>query len=138
MRDKGESGERGGSRIDAQGIKPPRVYSIDRVAAPDGIVLLALEGEFDLAAAPATRERFERAVAERPRAVVADLSEVTFMDSSALRELLRADRDLEAAGIEFLLAGPPPQVERVLDLTRARELLSIAATVSEAFARAAR
>lgn len=137
MREKGESGARGGSRIDAQGLKPPRAYAIGRPAAPEGIVLLEFAGEFDLAAAPAARERLQEAAAERPRAVVADLADVTFMDSSALRELLRADAELEAAGITFVIANAPAQVERVLDLTRARELLTVVATVSEAFALAA-
>src|SRR5215217_5734466 len=121
MREKAESGARGGLRIDAQGVKPPRAYAIGRLAGPDGIVLLALAGEFDLAAAPAARERFHEAAAERPGAVVADLADVTFVDSSALRELLRADGELQSAGIAFVIANAPAQLMRVLELTRARE-----------------
>ena len=138
MKEKEVSGERGGAHVDEHGIRPPRTYAVESLDAPDGIVLLALAGEFDLAAAPATRERFDAALAARPRAVVADLSDVTFMDSSALRELLRANAELGAAGIRFVLANPPPQVERVLELTRALDLLAVAATVSAALELASR
>ena len=137
MVEKWKTGERGEPRVDARGIRPPRAYAIERRAAPDGLVLLALAGEFDLAAAPAARDRFREVAAEHPRAVVVDLAEVTFMDSSALRELLRAHGELEAEGVAFVLASAPAQVERVLELTRARELLTVAATVAEALERQA-
>jgi anti-sigma B factor antagonist len=138
MKEKELSGERGGAHVDEHGIRPPRAYSVESLEAPAGVVLLALAGEFDLAAAPATRERFEAALAARPRAVVADMSDVTFMDSSALRELLRANAALGGAGIRFVLANPPLQVERVLELTRAQDLLTVAASVSAALELAAR
>jgi anti-sigma B factor antagonist len=125
-------------RVDERGIRPARVYAIAERPAPDGVVVLALQGEFDIAAAPATRQAFEQALARGPSAVVVDLSGVTFADSSALRELLRADAAMRAAGTPFVPAAPTPTVNRLLEITRAEELLAMAPTVDEALRRLGR
>jgi anti-sigma B factor antagonist len=130
--DMGDTGDTGGARVDARGIRPPDAYAIEERPAPDGAVVLALRGEVDLAAAPALRLRFEEALARRPAAVVVDMAELTFADSAALRELLRADAAMRAEGTRFSVAALPPAVERLLELTRADELLDAAPTVEAA------
>lgn len=118
--------------MDGRGIRPPDVYAIaERAAAPGGVVL-ELSGELDVAAASVLRRSFEEALARHPAIVVADMGEVTFADSSALRELLRADAAARAAGARFVAAALPPVIERLLDLTRARELLDVAPSVQAA------
>ena len=77
-------------RVDAHGIRPPDAYAIELREAADGVALVVLEGELDLAAVPELRERLAEAGGAGPRGVVLDMAEVTFVDSSALRELLRA------------------------------------------------
>jgi anti-sigma B factor antagonist len=124
-----------GARVDAHGIRPPDAYSIAERAAPHGVVVLELSGELDAAAASVLRRRFEDALERGPAGVVADMAEVTFADSSALRELLRADAAMRAAGSRFLPAALPPVVERLLELTRARELLDVAPSVDAALKR---
>jgi anti-anti-sigma factor len=120
------------ARVDARGIRPPDAYAIADRPAPDGVVVLALTGEIDVSAAPAVRERFAEALERRPQAVVVDMGEVSFADSSALRELLRADAAMRAARTRFVLAALPPVVERLLELTRALELLDVAPTAESA------
>jgi anti-anti-sigma factor len=66
---------------------------------------------------------------------VLDLAEVTFADSSALRELLRADAGLRADGSLLVIAAVPPVVERLLGLTRASDLLELAPSVEQALDR---
>ena len=121
-----------GARVDARGIRPPDAYAIAERPAPRGAIVLALTGEIDVSAAPVVRARFAEALERRPDAIVVDMADVTFADSSALRELLRADAAMRAAGTRFLPAALPPVVERLLELTRARELLDIAPTVDAA------
>ena len=134
----GERGKSDEARVDARGIRPARVYAIEERPAPSGVVVLALSGEFDLASIPSAREHFEQVRARRPRGVVLDLSEVTFADSSALRELLRHDAGLREDGARLVLAAPSAAVERLLELTRARELLDVAPTVERALDRVGR
>jgi anti-sigma B factor antagonist/stage II sporulation protein AA (anti-sigma F factor antagonist) len=114
-----------------------RAYSIEELEAPAGIVALALSGEFDLATVPHAHERLEQARARGVRGVALDLSEVTFADSAALREVLRADAALRGDGARLVLAAISPAVERLLDLTRARELLDVAPTLDQAITRLA-
>ncbi|HTE62657.1 MAG TPA: STAS domain-containing protein [Solirubrobacteraceae bacterium] len=125
------------SSLDTRGIRPPTVYAIDAASTPEGVVVLGMDGEFDLAAAPAIREQLAAARAGGPRGVVVDMTEVTFLDSSALRELLRADAALRADGAPLVLAGLRPCVARMLELTRTTGLLTVAPTVAEALRRAA-
>jgi anti-anti-sigma factor len=124
-----------GARVDSLGIRPPDAYAIGERAAPPGVVILELSGELDVSAAGTLRRRFEQALERQPAIVVADMTEVTFADSSALRELLRADASMRAAGTRFVPAALPAVVERLLDLTRARELLDVAPSVEAALTR---
>jgi len=126
------------ARVDAGGVDPPTVYAIAERPAPAGVVLLAARGDFDLAAAPSARARLEQARAKGPRVVVLDLDAVTFADSSALRELLRADAALRGDGARLVLAAVPPPVERLLVLSRTRELFELEPTVERALERLAR
>jgi anti-anti-sigma factor len=61
------------------------------------------------------------------RGLVLDLSEVTFVDSSMLKELLRAATELDRYETRLVLAGVPDAVQRLLDLTRTAGLFTIAA-----------
>jgi anti-anti-sigma regulatory factor len=69
-----EEGESDGLRGYGPGRRSASVHAIAERAAPDGVVLLGLQGEFDVAAAPAARERLEQARARRPRGVVLDMT----------------------------------------------------------------
>lgn len=133
----GERGRGEESSMDARGIRPPTVYAIATHHAADGVVVLSLDGEFDLAAAPALRKELVAAQSAGGRAVVLDMSEVTFLDSSALRELLRADVALRTHGASLVLAAVRPAVARLFELTRTTGLLTVAPTVEQALERAA-
>jgi len=120
------------SSVDAQGIRPPDAYVIEVGTAADGIVVLALEGEFDLAAAPSLREHLDAARLKATRGVVLDCAEVTFVDSSGLRELLGARTALRDAGKTLVLAALQPAVVRLLELTGASAALATAPTLERA------
>ena len=95
------------STVDALGIRPPSAYAVESCTTPAGDVVLTFAGELDLAAAPVVREQLEAAAATGARRVVLDMTAVTFVDSSALRELLRADGALRRAGGVLVLAAVP-------------------------------
>jgi stage II sporulation protein AA (anti-sigma F factor antagonist) len=105
--------------IDARGIRPPAAYSIDDRSAVAGVSVVALRGELDVAAAPVLRARVDQVGVG---ALVIDFAQTTFIDSAVLRELLRARAELAARDVRLVLAGVPPPVQRLLDLTRTCEL----------------
>ena len=89
-----------------------------RAAQHDRVLDLAVHERF--------REILDGIVAEGVPLVVADVSEVEFMDSTMLREVLRAHRSLEEAGARLVVAGAQPAVTRLLELTGTDEVLALA------------
>ena len=116
-----------------EGVRPAAAYSI-RDAAADGAVVLVLEGELDLAAAPLLRARVDE-VTDASGGLVLDLRRATFIDSAVLKELLRARSEVAAHDARLVLVGVPPPIRRLLDLTRTSELFDDAPDVESALRR---
>lgn len=108
--------------------------TIDRVSPPPAgdVVVLAFEGELDLAVHARFAALVDEVVAETPRLVVADLTGSEFMDSTMLRELLRAHTSLREAGSTLVVAGARPPVRRLLELTGTDEMLALAESREDA------
>jgi anti-anti-sigma factor len=105
-------------------IEPAGAFSIEPRPAPAGVSLVELSGELDIAAAAEVRNRVDAAAGGR--GLVLDMSGATFVDSSMLKELLRASAELAQADTRLVLAGVPHNVRRLLELTRTTELFTLA------------
>jgi anti-sigma B factor antagonist len=105
-------------------VSEPRLERV-QPAPRDGVAVLELIGELDLAVHERFRALVDEVVVERPTLVVVDVAEVEFMDSTMLRELLRAHRALEEAGARLVVAGAQPAVSRLLELTGTHEVLAL-------------
>ncbi len=81
-------------------------------------------GELDLAAAPIVDGRLRELADDGSPALVVDLREVTFMDSSGLRLILAWDARAHGDGVEFALIRGSDSVQRVFELTRVAERLT--------------
>jgi anti-anti-sigma factor len=92
--------------------------------------VVILSGELDIASTPRLRARIDETASGR--GLVLDLSRTSFIDSAVLKELLRARAELAERDIRLVLAGVPPPVRRLLDLTRTSELFEDAVNVEEA------
>jgi anti-anti-sigma factor len=125
-----------GPDVDERGIKPPPAFAVEELPAPPGILLLRLVGELDLAASDGFRERVEAALAAGVRNVVLDMADARFIDSSMLKELLRANTATQDARGRLVLTEVQSAVDRLLRLTRVREILTFAASRDEALERA--
>ncbi len=85
--------------------------------------LLVLRGELDIATVPRLEEAVDRALARSPAELTVDLRELSFLDSSGLRQfILLADR-AEAQGWRLALVRPRPAVLSIFKITRAEENL---------------
>lgn len=89
----------------------------------DGWTVLAVPGELDFYSAGDFDKLLAPITAEPGRRVVLDMREVVFMDSTGLRVLLGAARDLRDSGGLLRLAGPREHVLRLLELTQVGSLL---------------
>jgi anti-sigma B factor antagonist len=77
---------------------------------------IRLAGELDMSSAPELDQVLEAAV-EHGGAVLVDLSELTFMDSTGINAFLKAALSLSGRGC-LILHGEQDRVRRVLDLVR--------------------
>jgi anti-anti-sigma factor len=112
------------SRIEGRGVDPAGAFSVESIPGPDGVAVIVLKGELDMAAAPTVRSHVD--AASSGRGLVLDLGEVTFVDSSMLKELLRAATELDRYETRLVLAAVSDAVRRILDLTRTTALFTIA------------
>jgi anti-anti-sigma factor len=100
----------------------PADFWMDERGEDGGRLQLALVGELDVASAGALEQRL-RALAERGDPVVLDLARLQFIDSSGLRELVRAVSDARRDHWSLELGTTLlPQVRQVIDLLELREL----------------
>ena len=98
--------------------------SIDEHA--EGYSVIAVRGEMDLHTAPKFQYAIERAAEnEGVGAVVVDMGDVTFMDSTALSALMRSKDALEQQGISLRLAAPSKAVERIFSVTGFQDYFDI-------------
>ena len=87
------------------------------------IVAVCLNGEFDLANAPALGEEIDLAL-EGGKDVICDLSEATFIDSSVINILIRGARDAGGRRQELVLQlGTAAVVERVLKIANIEQVV---------------
>jgi anti-sigma B factor antagonist len=98
----------------------------------DGPVpMIQVRGELDLSTAPGLCQTVET-VADRGRLLI-DLSELSFCDSTGLRALVGAVREVEINGGKAALAVPPGgPLDRILELTGLGEFLRVTPSVEDA------
>ncbi len=85
--------------------------------------LMTLAGRFDAHEVPAFATAVDALLADTGCTVRINLSSVVFVDSSALAELLRAQRAAAASGGDVLLVEPSDPVRIILELTALDQVL---------------
>lgn len=104
---------------------PPPAFRLEEERTEAGTAVLVLAGEIDLSTSGRFRAALDAARQGGANGIVVDLSDVTFVDSTMLRELLRAHGDCGENGVRFALAAPGPPVRRLLELTGTDAVLSL-------------
>ena len=98
------------------------VTSLDR----DGqTATVALRGEVDVLTVDQVRVALGEALAGRPREIVVDLHDLSFIDSTGLGALIFGFQRARDAGIRFRLARATPQVRQVLVLSGLLEIVEL-------------
>ena len=110
-----------------------RVDPVAGVDHADAGVVVHLAGELDLYNAHEVREALLAACAERPRRLVVDLSDVQFVDSTALGVLVEARSRMDDKQA-FVLASPVAETMRALEVSGLDKHFLIRTTVEDALA----
>jgi anti-sigma B factor antagonist len=127
----GEEGLTNGERSDdgtTPGLRKAAVLSVD---IADGVAIVQLAGELDLYNATVVRGALTDACADSPNRIVVDLSQVEFIDSTALGVLIEARTRLDNRRA-FLLAAPGLETKRALEISGLDRHFTVHNSVSEA------
>jgi anti-anti-sigma factor len=97
-----------------------------RYGLADGVAVVGVTGEVDVATCGLLRDRLLRIVTDEDfRGLVVNLAGVRFMDSTGLGVLAGVWRRVAATTAGLALAAPAPQVRRVLDTAGLTKVLPV-------------
>lgn len=98
--------------------------SIRRDATSDGRSRVALVGELDIAGAEQARAELEAAWLEGG-ALLIDLDELTFMDSTGLRVLIEVVAQARLEGRDLQITRGSPQIRRLFEIAGVEAVLPL-------------
>jgi anti-anti-sigma factor len=115
---------------------PQEGFTLSVASFAGGVKLLALRGELDYGDASRVREALlAELAADGVRAFVVDLSDLEFIDSSGIQELVGAAKAAKARGTAFLVASPNANVARIFEIVRIGDVVDVEASVEAAVMR---
>jgi len=100
----------------------------------DDITLLTVGEVVDLATAPVLEEAIDGLLSEEPKALIVDLSGVTFLASVGLRLLVSTHDKVGESG-QFAVVASGPITSRPIQLTKLDEVFAMYPTLDEALTR---
>lgn len=96
-------------------------------------MIASVRGEIDLHSSPELRDALLGALTEhKPKKIILNLSQVSYMDSSAVAVLVEALQKLRKAGGKLCLTNLQPRVKGLLEIARLDSIFVIAASEEEA------
>ena len=97
-------------------------------------IVIKLQGEVDLYAAPELKDHVNRAIESGKTKLVLDLSEATFIDSTTLGILVSGMKRLRPRGGMLAVLCPDPTMARIFDITGLNRMFSVHDTLAGALA----
>lgn len=103
-----------------------------REFSQDGLHIVAIDGEIDLACSPELREVLHAQAKARRPLLVLDFKGVSYVDSSGLATLIEYVRKAQDFGGSVALVNVSERVRTIFDLVRLSEFLPIYPTLADA------
>lgn len=97
-------------------------------------IIVSLEGAIDLHRAPDAHRALVSACDERPKRLIVNLTDVTYMDSSGIGTLVEVFRRVNAYKGQLVLCGMNDRVHSVFEITKLDKFFKVFRTESEALA----
>ena len=99
-----------------------------------GVPVVAVRGEVDVATAPDLHAQLLGLAGRGTTLAVVDLTDVTFVDSTALGVLVSAAKEFRSGGGDLRLVVTEPHLAKVFTITGLDEVFAIYPTAGEAVA----
>ena len=109
---------------------PGKLAEMRELLAPYGIEALPA-GELDLATVPEMRAVVAEVTERRPRALIFDFQEISYMDSSGLGILVSAKKRLGSYRGEVVVITAQPSVLKALSLSGLDQIMRVFPNVEE-------
>jgi anti-sigma B factor antagonist len=107
-------------------------FAIDRRHGPVADVV-AVRGELDMQTVPEVQAVLDAIIADGERAVIADYSAVTFIDSMAVAQLIAVRRTLASQLRQLVIVASLAKIRRVLAITAVDRAVPVCASLPEAY-----
>lgn len=101
--------------------------TLEIVDRTQGVAAARLSGDLDIVTSDAVRRELVELVDDGHHDLSLDLADVGFVDSSGLGVLVAVHRHVESRGGGFVVRSAPPQVQRLFEITRLGDLLTVEA-----------
>ena len=93
---------------------------------------IELKGEIDLYQSPKIRSLLEEYLSKKPKVLMINLSQVTYMDSSGLATLIEAVQKIKEYNGRLILVAIPRKIKNVFEVARLTDFFEIYDDLSEA------
>lgn len=114
----------------------PAPFEVESKELDGSVTLLTIRGELDMNTAPELERSLDAAAEAEAPAILIDLSECEFIDSTGvaliIRTWQRVDRDGGGGNGRLVLCCPNNQVRRLLDITGVESSISMHDSVEDA------
>lgn len=98
---------------------------LEIVDSADGRASARLSGDLDIVTSDAVKRDLAALVAAGHVVIELDIADVGFVDSSGLGVLVAIHRHATSQGGSFVVRSAPPQVQRLFEITRLGDLLTV-------------
>ena len=109
-------------------------FALREEAPETGTFVISVEGEADMTTAVKFNESFFSAARSGVTKVVADLTDVTFIDTTMLNALVVGHRRMVRDHGRFVVVCDGPRVSRVLEITGLGQILDVFRSREDALA----
>ena len=104
---------------------PTSPSQLEIVERTESAAAARLSGDLDIVTSDDVKRELVELIDAGHPALVLDLSDVGFVDSSGLGVLVAVHRHAESKGGGFVVRSAPPQVRRLFEITRLGDLLTL-------------
>ena len=110
----------------------PPEFAIIEQGSEAGHYVIAARGEIDLFTAPELKQVITEVIENGERRVAIDLSEVSFLDSTALGVLIGAVKRLRSRGGALAVVNTDSSIAKTFEITGLDQIFTIVASRAEA------
>lgn len=103
----------------------PAPFQAESEQREDGIHVIVVRGELDMNTAPELEAEIDRVPAEESVAVMLDLSDCEFIDSTGIALIVRTWQRVDGSGGRLVLCCVNHQVRRLLEITGVEASISM-------------